>query len=131
VAAVNTHDEEAIHHQPRWAILTLLFGFTLLTACAEPPAPASQVDVQATIDAGVRATLAAQPTEALSTHTHQEIAINHCQSSQRRQRRIRRWTGNDHTLVNGIHHRLIFGQAVCMRQILDHLTDALHPIVQQ
>jgi hypothetical protein len=70
VTAVNTHEKgEAMYHQPRWAIMPLLCGFILLAACGGAPPPASQVDVQATIDAGVRATLAAQPTEAPSPTT--------------------------------------------------------------
>lgn len=52
-----------MHHQPRRVIFMLLCGFTLLTACGSAPAPVSQVDLQATIDAGVRATLATQPTQ--------------------------------------------------------------------
>lgn len=58
-----------MYHQPRWAIMPLLCGFILLAACGGAPPPASQADVQATIDAGVRATLAAQPTEAPSPTT--------------------------------------------------------------
>lgn len=67
-------------HRSRHALLTVLCVSLILTACAGIPAPVSQADMQATveagvqatmavretIEAGVRATLTAQPTQAPS-----------------------------------------------------------------
>ncbi|GIW00691.1 VWA domain-containing protein [Roseiflexus sp.] len=53
-------------HRTRYALLTLLCAALILPACTGAPATTSQADVQATVEAGVRATLAAQPTQASS-----------------------------------------------------------------
>lgn len=49
-------------HRSRHALLTLLCVSLILTACAGIPAPVSQADMQQTIEAGVRATMAVQET---------------------------------------------------------------------
>ncbi|MFQ3633577.1 VWA domain-containing protein [Roseiflexus sp.] len=51
-----------MYHRHHYALLALLCTVLILTACAGAPPAISQTDVQATVDAGVRATLAAQPT---------------------------------------------------------------------
>lgn len=53
-------------HRARYGLLILLCAALILSACTGAPATTSQADVQATVEAGVRATLAAQPTQASS-----------------------------------------------------------------
>lgn len=53
-------------HRTRYVLLTLLCAALILPACTGAPATTSQADVQATVEAGVRATLSAQPTQASS-----------------------------------------------------------------